>query len=240
MKRPRNPLRRAAFTWLFLAIIPAAVAVLPYLTNLNWIGLGVGASCIAGMFTVICTIASIALFVRASSLEKILQGEGLLAHWTYTPEEWAQYSKAEFMEDRAEKARLLLMIGGVAAFVGVVFLISNPESSKLILGILVGIVVLLGGLAFAIPRLNYVRSQKSREAYVSETGVYINGVLHNWDILGSKLESITLLIDPAKILEVQYSIPTRRGRQQVTLHVPIPGGQEETAMRVISQLQHRS
>lgn len=39
----------------------------------------------------------------AGKLDKILRGEDILAHWTYTPEYWAEYTKKSTKKNNPRK-----------------------------------------------------------------------------------------------------------------------------------------
>jgi hypothetical protein len=63
-------------------------------------------------------IAAITYAQLASILSKILYGDGLLVHWTYTPEMWMQYARKDYAEERSEKKGLFIVVSAFALLFG--------------------------------------------------------------------------------------------------------------------------
>ena len=49
-------------------------------------------------------IAGVMFLGLLGKLDRILRGEGILAHWTYMPEYWAEYPKKEYEEEKTRKS----------------------------------------------------------------------------------------------------------------------------------------
>ncbi|MFH1176677.1 MAG: hypothetical protein V1750_04645, partial [Acidobacteriota bacterium] len=120
---PTNPLRKIATIWLAIALVAALVAVGPFLAGdgarSGWYLM----SALAGFLALAGLIAAAVYRGRAAALDRLLAGEGLIAHWSYRPEEWQCYLREEDAEDVAERTALFWVIAGIALVIGSVFLV---------------------------------------------------------------------------------------------------------------------
>lgn len=86
----------------------------------------------------------------------------------------------------------------------------------------------------------YYRKQNlegAKEAYIAQSGVYMNRRLYTWRLFNAKLLKVEIKDDKAlSVLKVCYSAFTVPGPQTYTIRVPIPIGQEETAKVIALQL----
>jgi hypothetical protein len=88
-----------------------------------------------------------------------------------------------------------------------------------------------------MPRLALARNRRSPgQVVISSNAVWLSGVLHTWKGWGAKLESVRLREETPAILEIVYSSPNRTGRQNTTVRVPVPRGQEKTAQHAVECL----
>ena len=94
-----------------------------------------------------------------------------------------------------------------------------------------------GALAFGMPRLALARNRRAQgEVLISSEAVWLSGTLHTWKGWGAKLESVRLREETPAILEIVYSTPNRTGRQNTTVRVPVPMGQQMAARQVADRL----
>lgn len=171
---------------------------------------------------------------RARLLNRILSGENILAHWTYSAEEWSQYTEKEYKEEKQSKKGLAIVISAIALLMGIVFFLADNENG---IWVLVGMLALIAIIAFTAwftSWYNHRQNQKYLgETYITGDAVYINRQLHTWRGLGARLDSVDLSEGkPPLLLRFVYSAPTRTGMQEYTVRIPVPKGQEEAAEKI--------
>jgi uncharacterized membrane protein YbaN (DUF454 family) len=233
-----NPERRTAIVCFVIFVAAAVTAILPFVAGMDMMQAGYALTCIAGFVAVSSAIAALMFFARAATWDRLTRGEDVLAHWIYDEQEWQAYSQVEFEEDSVEKRNLWLLVSGIALLVGVIFFIGDPQSGGIVLLVMLGLILVTGALAFGMPRLALARNRRSPgEAVISSNAVWLSGALHTWKGWGTKLESVRLREEAPAILEIVYSSPNRAGRQNTTVRVPVPRGQEKTARQVVEGLK---
>jgi hypothetical protein len=101
----------------------------------------------------------------------------------------------------------------------------------------IGVIALIGLVAFAAPRLEYRRAQCSNgDARIAREGVYLRGAFHNWKAPFSRLEHVRMTRKrghPA--LEFDIGQLSRVGwihYETETVQVAVPPGQEVTAEEI--------
>jgi hypothetical protein len=82
-------------------------------------------------------------FNLARKLDGILRGEGILAHWTYSPEYWLRYTQKEYITEKAEKKILFLIITAFALFFGFLFWAFDPEAGFYVFLVMLGLIGLI-------------------------------------------------------------------------------------------------
>lgn len=229
-----NPQMRVALIWATVGALTTLGAIVPFFVMDGMNG-GFALSCGFGFATILCGVGALMYFYRAYTLGKILRGEELVVRWTYSPEEWARYAEAEHLRDKEGKTILFFIISGFALFFGVLFLIFGGRPGLIVFLAMLGLVVLIGGVALLSIFLSY-RANKTRtgEVLIAPTGVYLNRTLHNWDMFGASLDSVRLIREESVLVEFVYSYPARHGRQSAEVRVPVPTGKEEEAERVVN------
>jgi hypothetical protein len=196
---------------------------------------GFALSCGFGFLTILCGVGTLMYFYRAYTLGKILNGKELVVRWDYRPEEWARYAEAEHGRDRAGKIILFFIISGFALLFGVLFLIFGGRPGLIVFLAMLGLIALMGGVAFLSILLAY-RANKTRtgEVFIARTGVYLNRAFHNWNMFGASLDSVRLIREESPLVEFVYSYPARHGRQRAEVRVPVPVGKEGEADRIVA------
>jgi hypothetical protein len=119
----------------------------------------------------------------------------------------------------------------------VIFFLADRKAGGVVLLVMLGLIAVTGALAFGVPRLALARNRRAQgEAVISPDAVWLSGAMHTWKGWGAKLESVRLREETPAILEIVYSTPNRTGRQNTTVRVPVPRGQEKTAQQVAAHL----
>lgn len=240
-----NSARTAAIVWAVLSVLFLVGFFTPFIAD--FIGADTEDWMFAMMFfcLVLC-ITSIAVAVmytkRANVTGSILRGENLLAHWTYTGEEWSRYAKTEHVEFKQHNRNLFFLVVVIAVIIGVFFIIMNPDDWAIFVVIILGIIVIAGGSALLAVVLSKRQNRKYHgEVFITADGLFINRVLHLWKGYGAALEGAVYEDEGREIpvIIISYSTPNRGGSQTSTVRVPVPRGRENEVPVIIQQLQNR-
>lgn len=226
-----NPQRRTATIWGIITAVAVFTIFAPHIFGMDGFSGGFAISTLS-FFVAITGIIVVIMYVkRARALDRLFDGENLLAHWTYHPEEWRQYTEKEFQTERKEKWGLFYLVAGIALFLGIVFFIFDQEAGLWVFIAMLGLIALIAFVAWFAAWNTYRQNKKYLgEAYIGRNAVYLNRQFHTWKGLGARLESVVLAEHKGQqLLAFTYSMPTRTGIQEYTVRVPIPQGQEKTA-----------
>lgn len=233
-----NPPRRTALVWLIITIVGFVMIFAPGFLGIEGMNGGYAISFVSLFVAIIGIVVVIVYTILANRLDKILRGEGLLAHWTYTPEKWKEYTEKEHLAENIEKRGLFFVVSAFALFFGILFWIIDPEAGIYVFLAMLGLIALIGSVALLTTWYNHNQNEKYLgEAYIAKDALYLNRRLHSWRILGAKLESVTLENkQDLMLLTFKYSASTMTGPQNYTARVPVPDGQEETAKNIALKL----
>jgi hypothetical protein len=234
-----NPPRRTLNVWIVITILGIFAIFAPTIFGMDGFNGGFAISTISFMLVVTGIIVIIIYSGRARTLDKIFDGNNLLAHWTYSPEEWSSYADTQYKEEKGEKKALFFIIAGFALFFGVVFMIMDPESGIFVMGVMLALIAIIAFTAWFTSWYNYRENKKYLgETYITEDAVYINRQLHTWRGLGARLDSVDLNQGESPLLlKFVYSAPTRTGMQEYTARIPVPKGQEESAEKIFKHFK---
>ena len=234
-----NPLRRTVNIWLLITIVAVVMIFVP-----GWLGIdgfdgGFAISLVSILGAIIGLIVVLVYRGLASRLNGILRGEGVLAKWSYTPEQWAKYTEKEFGMEKAEAMPKFYMVAIIAIIVGVIFYALDPEGGIFVLGAMLALIAIIGFTAWASTR--YMHGQNIRgfpEAIIARNGVYLNKRLYYWDFLGTSLEKVASQDENGMMmLHFVTWAPTMTLGQTWDIRVPIPQGEEAKAEEIVSQLK---
>jgi MFS family permease len=232
-----NPPRKTAIIGLIVTIVGVMMIFVPGFAGIGGMEGGYAISFVS-LFVAIMGIIVVVIYTwLAKMLDKILRGEGLLAHWTYTPEEWKEYAEREYAEEKTEKIGLFIVVSAFALFFGVLFWVIDPESGIYIFLAMLGLIAIIG-FAWRFTAWHYYNQNKKYlgEAYITRDALYLNRRFYAWCILGARLISVTLRNEQdLTLLNFTFTTPTMTGLQDYTARVPIPQGQEETAKTIVQQ-----
>lgn len=233
----KNPPLRTVTAWAIITALAVFGIFAPSIFGMDGFKGGYAISFLS-FFMVIAGIIVIVIYAgRARAVNRILRSDNLLAHWTYTPDEWNKYAEKEYVTEKNVKRVLFYVIAGFALFFGVLFFIIDQESGKLVLFVMLALIVIIAFTAWFTAWYNYRQNKKYLgETYITSEAVYMNRQLHIWHGLGARLESVNLdKKREQQILELTYSAPTRTGVQDYTIRVPVPRGKEREAAKVLEK-----
>ena len=228
-----NTQRRIVKTWYIIALIFLIGIFVP-----SWIGPkgmdgGFAISFMAGFMVLAGVIVIFVYRSRAKKLDRILNGEGRIALWRYSPEEWMRFVSIDFEEEKKLKKKLFLLVAGISSVIGIILVLI--VKNNIILPIIAGILLIVAVPAFLAPRLrNRKLLHSEAEVLISEDGIIVGKMFHLWKGLRTRLDMVSLEknSDPA-ILSFHYSMPSRNGRQEETARVPVPSGKLGEAREIV-------
>ena len=234
-----NPSRRAALIWTGILILGLIIIFIPSMIGLDGFDGGYALS-MGGVFIAFMgLVAAIIYFRLAASLDRITRDENILAHWTYTTEEWKQYTEKEHRDDASAKRNLFFLVAIIAAVVGIIFYAVVRENPLLIALIILGIIAIAGLSAYFSTLATYLNNKKHLgETYLALDGVYLNRQVHIWKGMGNRLEEITFdneMQDGSRMV-ITYSSPGTNARNSYTVRIPVPPGQEGAAQSIVGRI----
>lgn len=233
-----NTQKTVVKVWAGLTALALGICFLPGWVGLDMMRGGYALIVVSGFFALVGFIVVLMYSARAVQLDRLFSGAGLLAHWTYAPGEWAQFTEEEYRSERGEKLSLLKLVGVIMLVIGGGFALAMRDAASLVVLAVLGGVFLLCWLAAAgIPWLNRRRNrQRPGEVFISRQGAWISGAFHSWSLWGARLDAVEIPADAPGLLAITYSIPARHGRQEQILHIPIPAGRQKEAETVRAAL----
>ncbi len=234
-----NPPMRTLTVWAIITGLAILSIFLPFLIGMDGMAGGFAISLLAFFLALTGIIVIVIYWGRAAKLQRILKGEGVIAHWDYSPAEWKEYTEKEYKTEKSEKKALFLITAILALVIGLGFFIFDNEAG---MWVLLTMVALIAILAFTAWFTAWYRHRENLnyhgEVYITGKAVYLNRQLHTWSGLGEKFESVEFTRRKGQsMLSIVYSVWTRTGRTPVTIRIPVPAGKEAEAEAIAAGLK---
>jgi len=160
----------------------------------------------------------------------------VLAHWTYTPEEWGAYTRRE-IKYRNREAFWIFVGFVMLASVMLVWQESADWGTSFAVALVVG--ALMGGGKWLIARTAHERNVATPrgEVVISPTALLMNGTYQVIQDHHFRFRSARVIEDERpQILEIGIEWPTRSGTATEEYRIPIPAGREEEARAIAHEL----
>jgi hypothetical protein len=237
-KKPYNPARKVAlYCWIGSAL-GVVMFIYPLACPIETYGAGY-ALLFAATVVFLSAVISGILFTRlAGKFDAMFSGEGLLAHWTYSPEEWARYAEVEHQRNKAGKRRLFYLSAGITVAVSAALSIVKQETWQVMLFMAPGLIAFMAIVAYVSVVSEHRRNRKHLgEAWIGTRGAVLNRDVHYWKLPASFLHSVIYREGDDPYLELEYSAQAGYGRGFYTARIPIPRGREDEARQVAAALQ---
>jgi len=227
-----NSQRRIVNLWIILLAVFVFCVFLPTLIGMDGFDGGFFISFLSGFAAIMSIVVILIYRSRARQLGKILSGEGRIAVWRYSPDEWMRFVSRDFEEDKKMKRMLFFVISGISLVIGVIMIINFQD--PVFIPIILGIIVIVAIPAFLAPHFRYRKLQNSEAAVlIAENGLIVGKMFHLWVKLGARLDQVTINSEEEPvIIEFTYSMPTRNGRDVQMARIPVPHGKMEEAIRI--------
>jgi hypothetical protein len=233
-----NPLMKTVMFGFFVTALGIAMIFGPGLVGMDGFEGGFAIAFAGIMVTILGLIIAALYLQQAGILNRILRGEGLFVHWTYTPEMWKEYTKKEYTEEIAEKKGLFVTVSAIALFVGLLFWFLDNDAGFFVFLVMLGLIGLVG-FTWQFSAWYYRKQNENgvKEAYIARSGVYMNRRLYTWRLFSAKLLGVDIYNNRGvSVLRFSFTAFTFPGPQTYVARVPIPYGQEEVAKRIVQQL----
>ena len=222
---------------IWLALIFLAGVFVPTFFGIDGFSGGFAISFVSGMLCLTFIISAVVIRGAAKQARDLVDGKGLLTHWTYTLEEWQHYTEVEHALDGDAKKILVYVISGVALVLGILYFIADQKAGGVVLLVMLAMIVLINIIARIAVARNYERNKNNvGEAYIGLYGVLLNGQYTSWTTFGTRLESAKLeTSDGVKLIALTTSQLTKNGRIYNDIRVPVPT-QEKNFEVVLGEL----
>jgi hypothetical protein len=233
-----NPPRRTAVTSLAVALFGVIMFFVPGFLGVDGFDGGFAVSFLSLFVAVVAVIVAVLYFGYSGKLDRILRGQGLLAHWTYTPEYWNEYTQKEFEEEKTEKKGLFIIATGFALFFGFLFWALDSEAGFYVFLTMLGLIGLIAFVWQFSAWVNYRQNLTGvREAYIGRDAVFMNRKFYPFRSWFTSFDGVTLEKKRGLTLLVfKYTTANRTGAQTYTTRVPVPPGEEENAEKILTQM----
>jgi hypothetical protein len=221
MENMKNRHHSAARWFLVAGLIFGVAAYLPFREG-NFLS-GVWAVVLLGFFLMISSwITAWIVGKRAKKMDRLLNGQDLIAQWTFSPEQQQDY--ANYMKSNALAKNNGLM--GIIAILFVVisipflFFLEKDEMGGF-LGIMGSILLIVFIFSRIMPYYYYSRNIKGDgQVLIGPKYAYVNGYFHNWDFPMSGLKKLKVISKPFEGISLTYYYTDRTWRNEHTLNIP--------------------
>lgn len=241
-----NPEGRGTGVGLGLIVFGLLLMFVPGLAGLEGFDGGY-ALAVLGLVVLIAGVVTVAfLLPRALAVNRLLAGEGVLAHWVFDePQRERQVQRDVRAQLTQNKSLLFVMLGWwllwVAVFTVIGFMEGNGEDMPLFLAIMAGVGVLVVAAALGMP---YLRARSARraasEAYIGRHSLLMNGGYHSWQPPWAAMDGVALRQDVADArLEFRLRALTGPGWLHwvpYTVEVPVPPNGTAEAEQIVEEL----
>jgi uncharacterized membrane protein len=241
--------RQKTGLWIGVGIVLIGLAgiVVPSLMGVDGMSAGYALGCL-GLFVVIVGLVTAFVYARRlQALKRILAGEGILAHWTYTEAQGKQQVAAQYKAAAGQnRALFLIMLFWFVLITGVLIAYDHSRSGEVswpFAGSMLGVVVLLAVVAWLAPRLQRRQAQRAgQEVIICRGGLILSGAFYTWEGPLNRLGGVSFSEEPVEpALEFSIRSASWLGSSSATevVRVPVPADQLETARQVVVELSGR-
>jgi hypothetical protein len=218
------------------------LVALPFPVGLGWMEGGFAISAL-GVFVLILGVIALLLYLRlARAVENLLKKENVLAHWSFTPEEWQSYFGNDPPDPAEDWKGLFALVSVVAVILGLAFWLLTRTSPWIVVLIVLALILIsfFTARVYASPSRRPARP-KASDVIVSLDGVSINRHLHLWNGIGTRLEKANLEERAGQRLGLafEYSAPSSSGRDFYVARIPVPAGEQAAAAGILSRISAR-
>jgi WD40 repeat protein len=236
-----NPQRKTASRMLIAAVVSALIAVAPFVIGLELDRGGAPFLAFGAIFCLTFFFVALAYFGNAKKYERLRSGVDLVAHWTYTEDEWQRHVEEQYADEKKTSKGILLIVFVIFLVIAGILVLVEPDILSVLGIIFAAIFIPVGMAAFVAPRLRYARDKKIRgEFFVGPASVLFGRKFIAFDSYGKRFDGAAIERDPASILTFHYSTRGKHGRYYPqSLPVPVPDRELASAQRVVEYFRKK-
>ena len=189
-----NPPKRTATASFTIALSAAIMIFIPELVGIDGFDGGFAISFVSLVIAITAAIVGLMYLGWAAKVTHIQHGEGILAHWTYTPQFWAEYTQKEYAEEKSEKKGLFLIVSGFALFFGILFWLLDEDAGFFVFLVMLGLIGLVA-FAWQFSSWNNYRQNRAegvKEVYITGEAVFLNNKLVTWKSMFTHFNEVRL------------------------------------------------
>ena len=232
-----NPSSTVARNCWIGALIGVLVFFYPIVFPIETYGAGFAMMFFGIIITISLAISAIIFQKLAGNLNRLVSGEGLLAHWTYSQAEWSSYAEEEHARDRNDKWGLFKLITVIAVVVGIGFVIFKHDALPVMLVIIPGLIGIIALTAWLSIGSTYRQNLKyPGEVFIGMSGAILGHQFHYWKLPTAYLHTAMLEEGNPPVIKLVYSSPSGQARGEYIARFPVPQGHEEEARQVLARL----
>jgi uncharacterized membrane protein len=222
----------------FIASALGAVGIfIPSLLGSGTSNAGIAIASICGFVFLCALITGIVYLWMAKREQAVLQGDGVIARFTYSETEWKNFTEYEHKLDSAAKTSIAKIIAGFAAFFGLFYLFIDSENGKFVFAVMLALAIFVWFFAKYTTNAAHKNNLANKgSAIIAIDGVLMNDRFSCWNMLGAQFESITYCETASpKYIEFTWSMPTQGNRTIQNVRVPVPAAQEKEVPEILSR-----
>lgn len=227
------------------AVLFSGMILWPFVHGTVGSGFSFASILMGGLFLIGALVGLWLFGSQVRMLRDMVENGNHLAHFVFDPAEWKTFADWNYGQEASNKRAMWLLIFVISVVVGGGFmLVMRDEASVWVFAGLMGFMVVLWLLAVGLPWLMRRRDLRGTgEVYVGDRCVYLNGTVHSWGMLGSRLDSVQMEKKPMPHILLVYSYMMVAGRSlyffrnYVEVRIPVPRGQEEAGVAAVRALE---
>lgn len=196
-------------------------------------------SVISLLILMIAVISAVITFQVTQKAKAIKNDTKLVAHWTYSDQEWAEFTEIENQRNLSDKKNLFIIIAVTSVIFSFIFLLADPENGTFVAYCMGALVIITGITTYISTKLAHLHNLHNKgDAYISFKGIIINDKCYPWEMLGNSFQSASQIKDSNRqYLQFSYSSSSRRGRQNHDIRIPVPAQEEKNVQSIINKLE---
>lgn len=232
---PDNPLRRFMIGYYAVGLVGVAVAIGLQIADVDWVYIFL-AALVAATIPVVLPIVAFVTMPYVRNVRGIRRGDHL-AHWQYSSDEWARFSRHVERESWG-LMRLLPVFGGAVGLVmgEIAWLASRDIATALLFGILLGVGLLVS--------VQYWFEGRSQRAVRGDVYINAHGVLRPQGYLpisGFNVSLVDISVEPAPtgVTVMRFKVGSLTEHLVTRVQefaIPVPDGREEEAAALARRL----
>jgi len=179
---------------------------------------------LGAFFFIMCLIIGLIFRNRAKKMDRLLNGEKLLAHLEMDDEMLIRFANNLKSEGFEKSKAIMWVIGILFAIVTTIFMfIVEDDERGLFLAIIGAIVLFIFATSRFFPWYYYKRNLNGdKQILIGEKYAYFNGYFHNWDYPLSELTHVKAIKKPFRGIQLVYYYTDRTFQHSHEIKFPIP------------------